>query len=289
MGQYFEQLPEKIKLQAEELTKSSGLPDTEESLERISKSLIEKKTMFEEQIKSLRMEEVDTFRIDNRGGALLLTFSGSLISLGTLHEGKRQAEYASIELRRDVPDFVRSEDSKLAQDAEINKRLEFESGPIKKSSALLKIAVCQDDVSLEEQEQRIREATIFLTNGFVKINRTIIKPDEDYPDQFTMKAMVSYVAAKNGFTQIAVKQIIEDFINVVETGVLLGANVPVGKIGRILLKRREARKARIGRNPATGEEITIKSKPEMFIPKMSFSSRLKDKAASMKIESRQGS
>ena len=284
MGQYFEQLPEQIKRQAKELTKSSGLPDTEESLERISKSWIEKKNMFEEQIKSLRMEEVETYRMDSRGGALMLTFSGSLISLGTLLEGKRAAEYASIELRRDVRDFVRKEDSKLTQDVNINRSVEFEAGPIKKSSPLLKIAVCPDDVSLEEQEKRIREATIFLTNGFVKINRTVINPDEDYPDQFTMKAMVSYIAAKNGVTQVSVKQVVEDFISVVETGLLLGANVPVGKIGRVSLKRRKARKARIGRNPATGEEITIGSKPEMFVPKMSFSRRLKEKAASVKLE-----
>jgi len=284
MGQYFELLPDKIKRQAEELTKSSGLPETEDSLEKISKSWIDKKTMFEEQIKSLHMEEVETFRKDRKGGALMLTFSGSLVSLGTLLEGKRQAEYASIELRRDVPDFLRKTDSELTQDVKINEGVEFEAGPIKKSSPLLKIAVCPEDVSIEEQEQRIREATIFLTNGFVKINRTVIKPDEDYPDQFNMKAMVSYIAAKNGETRKAVKQIVEDFINVVETGVFLGANVPVGKIGRMSLKRRSARKARIGRNPATGEEITIKSKPEMFIPKISFSSRLKEKAASVKIE-----
>lgn len=286
MGQYFEQLPDKIKRQVKELTKSSGLPDTEESLEKISKSWIEKKSMFEKQIKPLRMEEVETFRKDSRGGALMLTFSGSLISLGTLLEGKRQAEYASIELRSDVPDIVQKTDSKLMQDVQINKSVEFEAGPIKKSSPLLKIAVCQDDVSLAEQEQRIREATIFLTNGFVKINRTIIKPDGDYPDQFTMKAMVSYIAAKNGITRKAAKQIIEDYINVVETGLLLGANVPVGKIGRISLKRRAARKALVGRNPATGEEITIKSKPEMFIPRISFSSRLKEKAAAAKLEDR---
>jgi nucleoid DNA-binding protein len=284
MGQYFEQLPEQIKRQAKELTKTSMLPDSEESLEKISKSWIEKKSMFEDQIKSIRMEEVEAFPKDSPGGALMLTFSGSLISLGTLLEGKRQAEYASIELRRDVPDFVRKTDSKLTQDIKINKSVEFEAGPIKKSSPLLKIAVCQDDVSLAEQEQRIREATIFLTNGFVKINRTIIKPDEDYPDQFTMKAMISYTAAKNGVTRNAVKQVIEDFISIVETGVLLGANVPVGKIGRISLKKRTAKKARIGRNPATGEEITIKSKPEMFIPKISFSRRLKEKAASVKLE-----
>jgi hypothetical protein len=64
MGQYFEQLPEQIKRQAKELTKTSMLPDSEESLEKISKSWIEKKSMFEEQIKSIRMEEVEADRLN---------------------------------------------------------------------------------------------------------------------------------------------------------------------------------------------------------------------------------
>ena len=62
---------------------------------------------------------------------------------------------------------------------------------------------------------------------------------------------------------------------------LLGETVPLGKIGRLSLKRKDAQKARIVRHPETGDEITVKSKPAMYVPKISFSKHLKDKASSL--------
>jgi len=283
MDEYFSQLPPRIQVQVKEVTKSSGLPYNDDSIERLSRVWLEKKRLFEEQINNLRMEEIKTLQKDDNRGALLLTYSGSLLSLGTFSDNKRTAEYASIGLRKDVPDIAKKDDASLISDMSVDQVIEFEHGPIKKSSPLLKIAVCREDVSAEEQEKRIREATIFLTNGFVKINRTIISPDESVPEQFNMKSITAYIAAKNGISQKFSKQILEDYINVIETGVLLGAHVPVGKIGKIFLKKRPAQKARVVRNPATGEEITIKAKPETYIPRISFSKRLKEKAVDAKI------
>jgi nucleoid DNA-binding protein len=95
--------------------------------------------------------------------------------------------------------------------------------------------------------------------------------------------MTAYIASKNGISQKFTRQILEDYVNVIETGVLLGAGVPFGKIGKIFLKKRPAQKARVGRNPATGEEITIKAKPEIFIPRISFSKHLRERASALKV------
>ena len=43
-----------------------------------------------------------------------------------------------------------------------------------------------------------------------------------------------------------------------ESGLLLGLRVPLGKMGRLKLRTRAARKARLGINPATGEKITLR-------------------------------
>ncbi len=284
MDRYFYQLPETIKTHVREVTRTSGLPYTEDSFEKIAKSWLEKKKMFEEQTKSLHMVEVEALDRDDKRGALMLTFSGSLISVGTLVENRRWAEYASIGLRKDVPDIAKKEATELLKGIRINESIEFIGGPIKKSSPLLKIAVCKEDVSREEQEKRIREATIFLTNGFVEINRTIISLFEGLPYNFTMKSITSYIAEKNSITKKSAKKIIEDFINVIEAGVLSGERVPVGKLGKIFLKTRSARKARIGRNPQTGVELTIKAQPETLAPKISFSKSFKERAKNTKIK-----
>jgi nucleoid DNA-binding protein len=278
MERDFNSLPESIKDHLKSITKTSGLPDNQESLLKIFDNWYEKKTMFEDQIKALDMMETDSFIKDDKKAALMLTYSGSLISLGTLHNGSRWVEYSSIKLRSDVPDIVIDENAVIAGDAGVDRMLEFKEGRIKSTSQLFKIAVCRDDVSLDEQDKRIREATIFLTNGFMKINRTLsIQTDADIG--FTMKSIINYLAKRNGIKINQMKRIIDDYISIIESGMLLGDKVPFGKIGRLYLKLKPAQKARVGRNPSTGEEVTIKAKPETPVPKISFSRYMKERAA----------
>ena len=87
---------------------------------------------------------------------------------------------------------------------------------------------------------------IFLTNGFVKLNRTIFYKESDIPDQFTMKSMIKYIASKNGLTQKDVKLVLEDYIYMLECGMLLKERVPLGKLGKLFLKLRPPQKARVG-------------------------------------------
>jgi len=278
MESYFEIVPERFKPHLREITKTSGLPDSEESLEKIARAWLEKKRLFSEQTGSLHMKETETVPENDPRGALLLTYSGSLVSIGTLQEKRRWAEYASIGLRKDVPDIVTSKKAVLHGDMSRNRPVEFIEGPIKKSSPILTIAVLGEDVPPEEQEKRIREATTFLTNGFVRINRTMLTLPETGLEEYTMSSIVSYVAKKNRISKRFTKAVIEDFIEAVERGVLSGERVPIGRLGRIFLKARSPRKARIGRNPQTGEEITIAAKPRTLVPKISFSKHFKQKA-----------
>ncbi|MFC1504829.1 HU family DNA-binding protein, partial [Spirochaetota bacterium] len=215
---------------------------------------------------------------------LLLTYSGSIVSIGTMTDNERWAEYASIELRADVPNIIKKEGSAVASDIKIGQVVEFKNGPIKKSSHIYKIAVCDEKVSIENQEKRIKEATIFLTNGFIQINRTIINQDEDFPEQFNMKAMVNFIAQKNNMKKKAAKQVLQDFLYLVEAGILLKSKVSMGRLGKLYAKKRDVQKARVGINPSTGEKITIKAKPKMYVPKMAFSRHIKKKTATVSIE-----
>lgn len=276
----FENLPEKIREHLKVITESSGLPDSEESLQIITANWLEKRRLFEGQISNLGMKEVESFNKGDTRGVLMLTYSGSLISLGTLSgsDGIRSLEYASIKLRSDVPDIIKENDVCMAGDARIDHPAEFTGSVIKKTSALYTIALCDESVNKEEQEKRIKEATIFLTNGFMKINRTLAINKDQKLEHFSNRTMAGYIAKINGTTVRQTKQIIDDFLYLVETGALLGEKVPLGRLGRLFLKKRPAQKARVVKNPATGEEMTIPAKPEMAVPKMRFSKQFKDKA-----------
>jgi nucleoid DNA-binding protein len=284
MSDYTDKLTDTIKKHLVGVLKSSGLPNTRETLEVLAQVWFEKKEMFEAQIRALDMMELESFTADDPRGALLLTYSGSLVSLGPLARGGRRAEYASIQLRTDVPHLALKESSRLESDLKIDHDVNFIEGPVKSTSSLLKITACAADVPAEEQEKRIREATIFLTNGFMKINRTIAPPGTDVPEQFTLKAMVTYLARKNVLSQKQTRQLLDDYHTMLESGILLGQRVPLGKIGRLFLKKRPPQKARVGINPATGEKITLKARPEEPAPRMAFSGAMKEKSRQVELK-----
>ncbi len=277
-------LSDKVRRHLERITESSGLPRGEQSFRRMASVWLEKKRLFEAQIKALDMIEVESFSKDDPRGALLLSYSGSLISLGPLSGENRLIEYASISLRADVPDLVMIEGSGLAEDTAVDREAVLRAGPIRSTSSLLKIAVCAPDVGAEEQAKRIGEATIFLTNGFLKINRTIAAPDQRLPEQFNNRAVVGYLAKKNDLTQKQVGQLVSDYLMMIESGMLLGERVPLGKIGRLFLKKRPPRKARVVINPATGKEMTIEARPEEAVPRVSFSRSLKERARRVELK-----
>jgi nucleoid DNA-binding protein len=276
-------LTERVERHLRSVTDTSGLPKGEESLRRIRENWLEKRMMFEEQTELLGMGIPERFEADDPRGIILLTYSGSLIALGTLGNGGRWFEYASIKLRNDVPGLVKAQGVSLGGPVSADKPARFDDCPIERSSDILLLATCPSDLSRAEEEKRLREATIFLTNGFVKLNRTLTLPS-DTVGHFTMKSMVQYLAAKNDISQTLARQVLDDYLTMVEAGLLLGERVPLGTIGKLHMSFRPAQKARIGRNPATGAEMTIPAKPKTAIPRMSFSARTKDRSAAMPVE-----
>jgi nucleoid DNA-binding protein len=181
-------------------------------------------------------------------------------------------------MRQDVPAVAKSEEAVLENDPQVGFPLRFHKGPVKQTSHLIRIAVCGEGVSREEQEKRVREATAYLAEEFVNINRTCFEFTASLPKKFNMENMASYVAAKNSISRKQAKQIIDDFLDTVEKGVLTGNRVPLGPLGKIHLRKRSMRRARVGRNPSTGEEITIPAQPERMAPSFSFSKHLKEEA-----------
>ncbi len=280
MPEYASQLTSAIRAHLNGLLRSSGLPETPQGLEEMARVWFEKKAMFEGQARALDLRELERFPTDDPRGALALTWSGSLLSVGPRRAdtGGRAMEYASIDLRVDVPHLARSDRGEVEADLAPGAVARLRGGPVAHTSPLLEVVACDPSVPAEEQEKRIREATIFLTNGFIRINRTVTRPGQDFPEQLTLKSMVTYLARKNELSQKQTRQLLDDYHVMLESGLLLGLRVPLGRMGRLMLRKRAARKARLGINPATGERITLNARPAELAPKMTFSRTLKDRA-----------
>ena len=120
------------------------------------------------------MAGVDHLAQDDAGGCIALTYSGSLILVGPLEEGKRKCAYNSIGLRKDVPESVVKDDSSLGGDVAVDQPVAFENGPVQSTSAIFKIAVVEAEMTVIEEEEAINAVTVILTKGFVDVNQALV-------------------------------------------------------------------------------------------------------------------
>lgn len=280
-GNTYETLPEKIKEQIDSLLPETGLPAGPESREKMASIWTEKLRLFESQIKALDMELIGELTAQDNRGAIILTYSGSLVSLGPDGGQGRWFEYASIKVRTDVPSLARGDHAKPDGSIKLHETAGFLDAPVKHTSHVYAIACCLPGTSPENQDARIREATIFLTNGFVKLNRSISLDSSISGSQFDLRSIIGFVAKRNDITAVLAKKVIDDFLQVAETGALLGERVSLGPVGSLILRKKTASKARVMKNPRTGEELLIPAKPESLVPKIRFSKQFKEKALSI--------
>lgn len=272
------EIPAEILSHLRGLIRDTGLPDNGETLDRFAAAWMEKQRLFEAQTALLELRDSSSLDGEDPRGMLILTRSGSLISLYAAREGTRDFEYAGISMRTDVPDIIRGEGVSLLKGPAAGSSLELSGSGLKKTSPIYRIAVCPEGLKPEEQDTRIREATIFITNGFLKINNSLTNPGNPGIEHFTRQKIISYLAGRNGLTQQTVRRVLDDYLSMLESAMLMGEKVNLGRIGRLSIGTRPPQKARIGRNPATGEELVIPAKPARGVPKISFSAHMKERA-----------
>ena len=76
----------------------------------------------------------------------------------------------------------------------------------------------------------------------------------------TASALLQSVADHLGIKKSEAKALVEGYVDVVKAYVLKGAKVKIGDIGMVMIRHR---KARMGRNPQTGEPVKIKASKKL--------------------------
>ncbi len=76
----------------------------------------------------------------------------------------------------------------------------------------------------------------------------------------TASALLQSVADHLGVKKSEAKAMVEGYLDVVKAYVLKGAKVKIGDIGMVMVRHR---KARMGRNPQTGEPVKIKASKKL--------------------------
>ena len=171
MGEYFEALPEEIREHIRKLAAPAGLRAGAEAEETLAQGWHEKHQAFARHTAERGMVSVDAFRRDDPGGALAMTCSGSILSIGPLIDGARSVAYASIGARRDVPQMSVTQGAALARDLSVGESAEFIDGPVSKTSPVFAVAVFHQQLEAQAENTALVVVTDVLAQRFAQINR----------------------------------------------------------------------------------------------------------------------
>jgi hypothetical protein len=174
MGEQLDQVPEKLREHLRSIAGSGVQGSDEEYIEAIAGAWLEKRDIFDKQVADAGMEPAETFAHDSERGALLMTYSGSLLTIGPLREDVRRVEYSSIGLRHDVPDGADHDAARLAVDVTLDNPAEFAEGPVKQSSPIYRIAIAPPGTSTDDEEVLLSNVTKVVTREFVDVNQTVV-------------------------------------------------------------------------------------------------------------------
>ena len=132
MEEYFAKVSEEVQNHLKQLVGSVNLPEGEDALEILAKAWLEKEESFMAQIDERNLEEADEFAVEEPRGGLIMTYSGSLLTIGPIGDDGRKVEYASVGLRTDVPESAEKEGSVISSNILVGGQVDFLIGPIKK-------------------------------------------------------------------------------------------------------------------------------------------------------------
>lgn len=172
---YLKIIPDNVHDHLREIVIASGLEYNDDNVELMAKKWLEKNKFFDRTLKKMNMKLCDFLPKDDDRGALVLTYSGSLIRLSPIMDRFRNIDYISLKVREDVPGHVKNDKSILAEDVRVNERMHFKIGPVKTTSHVFKMAVVEERLTAAEENKKLTKATVIFADKFSKINRAELK------------------------------------------------------------------------------------------------------------------
>ncbi|HOX91458.1 MAG TPA: HU family DNA-binding protein [Spirochaetales bacterium] len=106
----------------------------------------------------------------------------------------------------------------------------------------------------------------------------------ELPAKFTLTTMSAYLADSRGMSRKDAREVLDSVFELVEAGVMQGNRVPMGNMGKVFVKVKPATKARMGRNPLTGESIKIAAKKATKVPRFTFGKAFKETVLKAKVK-----
>lgn len=173
MSSFFEKLPPHARKRVTQMADELDSQDAHVR-EKIAASWLEKMNAFQAKTHMFGMVEVTSFHVDEPRGALVMTYSGSILLLGPPKNGRREATYTSVGSRTGVPPVAKHGATHLAKDIAVNSPVSFAPGPVTQTSEVYRIAVCNTTGDMETQQAKLAAAADEITSDFTAVNHTFV-------------------------------------------------------------------------------------------------------------------
>jgi hypothetical protein len=180
-------IPSKVQTHLAGLLKETGLANDKEAMKKLMEAWLLKKALFHKMTEHEQFARADSMAKDGKNGCIAITYSGSIVSIGPLHDNKREIKYTSIGMRTDVPEAAAFPQGELAADVACDKSIVFKKGPIEKTSPIMDLAIMPAHENHQEQLVSIKKATKKLKDDFIKVNK----------DTLAKEAKTDAVSARN--------------------------------------------------------------------------------------------
>jgi hypothetical protein len=135
-------MPAALAKHIESLIELSGFNTDPSARKKFIRNWLKKKAFFDKIVEHQGFHLVDRIEPGFNEGIIILTYSGSLLTLSPSDDnGKRELVYNSIELRKDVIAKTEDKNAEIVFPIELHKSLEARAGKVRKTSAILSVAV----------------------------------------------------------------------------------------------------------------------------------------------------
>ena len=169
-----------------------------------------------------------------------------------------------------------------AKKAPVAKKAPAKKAPAKKAPAVKKAAVAKKaPVAKKAAAKKAPAQKVAAKKAPAKKAAVAAKPKAGVKAKMTKTAIINDIAESTNMTRAQVTSVMEELESVIERHIRKRSVGEFTLPGLLKIKaaKRPATKKRMGRNPATGEEIVIAAKPATTRVRISALKKLKDMIA----------
>ena len=179
MNSLMEKLPKNLSSYLNGLMTEEGFT-TKDKKDRFVKNWIKKRALFDKIVEHNGFIIVDSLGVDCRAGIMLITYSGSLLTIsGEKQDKTRDVVYESIKLRRD--NFPKTEEQAITIDfpIQLNKPVNLNGGKVVSTSPVFSLAVEKKQegtpVDVQKRFEILRDK---ISKALMQVNNTIFSESE---------------------------------------------------------------------------------------------------------------